>query len=232
LAKTTAIARPQRDDAGNWGTEAVVALWAWLVMAGVFLALAAHAASGHVARTDLRLLNAAQRLPDAIAPWVDLQTRLGNPILLAACTAALAVILFTKGWWIEALVVLSSFSVFAFVVLVKHVIAEAPPYLATHAEYEGLLESNYSFPSGHVLGVSVFCGLVFLFADRLTQNGGAAFILRLVMLASIASVGPGRVWLGVHYPSDVVAAYLLAALFLLPVHFCFSAWRRTMRRRY
>jgi undecaprenyl-diphosphatase len=126
---------------------------------------------------------------------------------------------------------MSAFAAFATAVVLKHVIAETPPYLATHAAYEGLLESNYSFPSGHVLGISVLCGLVLLFANRLTRDGGIVFMLRCVMLAGIVSVGPGRVWLGVHYPSDVVAAYLLAVLFLLPINFCFITRRRTMLRQ-
>jgi membrane-associated phospholipid phosphatase len=230
LQKETALARPRRSDA-SWASEAIVCLWAWLIMAGCVAGLALHAASGHVARTDLRLLNASQRLPESIQPWVGLQTRIGNPELLSVCVVMLALVLFVRRSWLEGLVTLSAFGVFASVVLLKHVVAEAPPYLATHAEYGGLFESNYSFPSGHVVAISVLFGLVFLFADRLTRDDGVALMLRLVALVSIASAGPGRIWLGVHYPSDVVAAYLLAALFLLPIWFCSSLWRRTMRRQ-
>jgi membrane-associated phospholipid phosphatase len=224
------LARPRRRAASGWGSEAVVCVWAWLVIAGCFVGLALHAASGHVARTDLRLLNASQRLPESIEPWVTLQTRLGNPELIGACVVALALVLFVRRAWLEGLVTLSTFGVFAAVVLTKHIVAEAPPYLATHAQYDGVLESNYSFPSGHVAGLSVLASLVFLFADRLTRNGGLVLMLRLVAFIAAVTVGPGRIWLGVHYPSDVVAAYLLSGLFVLPVWFFFTTLRRTMRR--
>jgi membrane-associated phospholipid phosphatase len=191
-------------------------------MAGCFVALAMHAASGHIARTDLRLLNASQRLPEALEPWVTLQTRMGNPGLLATCVVILAALLILRGAWAESAVTLSAFAVFAAVVAIKHVVQEAPPYLATHAEYAGVIESNYSFPSGHVAGLSVLAGLVFLFADRLVGDRSVAFMLRLVALVFAATAGPGRIYLGVHYPSDVVAAYLLAALFLLPVWFAYG----------
>jgi undecaprenyl-diphosphatase len=81
------------------------------------------------------------------------------------------------------------------------------------------------------VGLSILGGLVFLFADRLTRHAGLVFLLRVLAFILVASVGPGRIYLRVHYPSDVVAGYLLAALFLLPVWFCFSVRRRTMRRQ-
>jgi undecaprenyl-diphosphatase len=230
LHEDTALARPRRRGVPPWSSEAIVCLWAWLIMAGCFAGLAMHAASGHVARTDLRLLDASQRLPGAIEPLVSLQTRIGNPETLGVGVVALALLLLMRGAALEAVATLSAFGAFAFVVLAKHVVAEAPPYLAT-ASYEGIFESNYSFPSGHVAGISVLGGLVFLFADRLTRDPGLGFLLRALAFVLVVSAGPGRVWLGVHYPSDGVAAYLLAGLFLLPVWFCFGPLRRTMRRQ-
>jgi len=231
LHEDTALARPRRRDAPDWGSEAIVCLWAWLVMAGCFAGLALHAASGHIARTDLRLLNASRRLPDAIAPFVDYQERIGNPPQLGLCVAVLAILLIARRAWLEGLATISAFSVFAVAVVIKHVVHEVPPFKDQHAEYAGLLESNYSFPSGHVVGLSVLCGLIFIFADRITGNSVFVLLLRLAALACIVTVGPGRIWLSVHYPSDVVAGYLLAAMFLLPVWFCVSLWRRTMRRQ-
>jgi membrane-associated phospholipid phosphatase len=218
--------------ASGWGTEAIVCLWAWLVMAGCVVGLTMHAASGHIARTDLRLLSAAHRLPASIEPWFNFEAGLGSPGVVSVCVVSLALLLFMRRAWLEGAVTLSAFGMFAAVVVLKHLVAEVPPYKEVHAEYAGIFESNYSFPSGHVVAISVLFGLVFVFADRLVRDKGLAFLLRLVAFVFIASVGPGRIWLGVHYPSDVVAAYLLAAMFLLPVWFCSRLWRRTMRRQH
>jgi membrane-associated phospholipid phosphatase len=230
LAKENALARPRRRDVPGWG-EAIVCLWAWLVMAGCFVGLALHAASGHIARTDLRLLNASHQLPGGIEPLAMWQERFGNPAFLAVCVVVVALLLLARQAWVEGLVVFSGFGVFALTVLVKHVVHEVPPFKVEHAEYVGIFESNFSFPSGHVVGLTVLGGLIFLFADRLTGDKGLALLLRLVAFVYVASAGVGRVWLGVHYPTDVIAAYLLASLFLLPVWFCFSVSRRTMRRQ-
>jgi undecaprenyl-diphosphatase len=231
LHEPTALTRPRRRSAPDVGAEAIVCLWAWLVMAGCFVGLTLHAASGHIARTDLRLINASQRLPGWIEGFVNLQSGIGEPEMLGPCVVALALVLFIRHAWVEGLVTLSAFGMFAIVVLLKHIVAEPPPFKEMYAEYKGVFESNYSFPSGHVAGVSVLFGLIFVFADRLTRDRGLAFLLQVVALFFIVTVGPGRIWLRVHYPSDVVASYLLTAMFLLPVWFCFSVWRRTMRRQ-
>jgi undecaprenyl-diphosphatase len=224
LAKDTAVAREQRGDVPGWGGDAVVVFGAWLMLAAGFLTLAMHAASGHVARTDLRLLNAAQHLPSALDPWVRLQTALGEPQTLGACVVMLAGVLLVRGARVEMVVALSAFGMFALTVLIKHIVQEVPPGLAQPAEYEGVFESNYSFPSGHVVGLTVLGGLVVAFAGRITSDALFAWMLRFAGLISVVSVGPGRIYLGVHYPSDVVAAYLLSLLFLLPVLFVY--WQR------
>ena len=229
MAKNTAIARMTRRETRDWGSEALVCLWAWLVMAGCFVGLAMHAASGHVARTDLRLLKASQQMPDTIQPLVTMQRSIGSPETLALCTVLLALVLFVRFAWLEGLVVLSALGVFAVTVIIKHLVAEVPPYQLQPAEYNGILESNYSFPSGHVVGLAVLSGLVFIFADRLAGHAALRFLLRVAAFIFAAAVGPGRIYLNVHYPSDVVAAYLLAALFLLPVWFLYTMLRHKSR---
>ena len=117
LHKNSALARPQHSDARDWSSEAIVCLWAWLVMAGCFVGLALHAASGHIARTDLRLLNASRHVPASMGRWFDLEMYLGTPQLLSVCVVALALVLFARRAWLEGIVTLSAFGLFAIVVL-------------------------------------------------------------------------------------------------------------------
>ncbi|MEU0739813.1 phosphatase PAP2 family protein [Streptomyces sp. NPDC006134] len=69
-----------------------------------------------------------------------------------------------------------------------------------------------AFPSGHAMTATVVCGLLLWLLHR----HGAARALRLAALAvavvSVAGVGLTRVWLGVHWTSDVVGGWLLGAL--------------------
>ncbi|WP_306190692.1 phosphatase PAP2 family protein [Streptomyces sp. MK5] len=66
-----------------------------------------------------------------------------------------------------------------------------------------------AFPSGHAMTATVVCGLLLW----LLRRGGAAGILwgAAVMPAvlSVAGAGMTRVWLGVHWPSDVLGGWLL-----------------------
>jgi len=67
--------------------------------------------------------------------------------------------------------------------------------------------ANYSFPSGHAFVSTVYYGLLAILLAAGVW-GRAAFIT-LVLL-----VGVSRVYLGYHYPSDVVAGWALAAVWL------------------
>jgi membrane-associated phospholipid phosphatase len=71
-----------------------------------------------------------------------------------------------------------------------------------------------SFPSGHVMHYTIFYGLLaFLLAARIRSNWWRNLLIGLC-LALIVLVGPSRVYLGAHWSSDVVGAYLAGALWL------------------
>jgi undecaprenyl-diphosphatase len=83
----------------------------------------------------------------------------------------------------------------------------------------GPLPRTYSFPSGHALFSFCFYGvLAGLLADRIRSRparlaiwAGAAFL--------VMAIGLSRIYLGVHYPSDVVAGYLTAAIWVATMVF-------------
>ncbi|MFF5103702.1 phosphatase PAP2 family protein [Streptomyces sp. NPDC000134] len=69
-----------------------------------------------------------------------------------------------------------------------------------------------AFPSGHAMTATVVCGLLVW----LLRRYGAPRALRRAALAvavvSVAGVGLTRIWLGVHWPTDVLGGWLLGAL--------------------
>jgi undecaprenyl-diphosphatase len=76
------------------------------------------------------------------------------------------------------------------------------------------LPHTYSFPSGHSLFSFCFYGvLAGLLAGRTRSRLGRVLLWSVAALL-VAAIGLSRIYLGVHYPSDVIAGYLTAALWV------------------
>lgn len=72
------------------------------------------------------------------------------------------------------------------------------------------LPSDFSFPSGHVVFYVVFFGLVAIYAKYLpdlTTMGRKILLTMAIVLISL--IGISRIYLGVHWPMDVMAGYLI-----------------------
>ncbi|MFF6996675.1 phosphatase PAP2 family protein [Streptomyces sp. NPDC008313] len=70
-----------------------------------------------------------------------------------------------------------------------------------------------AYPSGHAMTATVVCGLLLWLLH--SHGAGRALWRSALVVAAVSVVGVGltRVWLGVHWPSDVLAGWLLGALF-------------------
>ncbi len=87
---------------------------------------------------------------------------------------------------------------------------------------------SYSFPSGHALASLCFYGaLATLVSDRIQKVWGRVFIWVFAGVL-IALIGFSRLYLGVHYPSDVLAGYAAALVWVMTVA---SVDQLLMRRR-
>ncbi len=71
-----------------------------------------------------------------------------------------------------------------------------------------------SFPSGHVLFFTTFFGFLLFLAFTLFKHAGWRTCLLVMLAGMIALIGPSRIYLGQHWASDVVAAYLLGSVWL------------------
>ncbi len=87
------------------------------------------------------------------------------------------------------------------------------------------LPHTYSFPSGHSLMSFCFYGVMAgLLAARL-QRLWTRVAIWTFAVCLIASIGFSRIYLGVHYPSDVVGGYLAAAVWVSTM-IALDHWRR------
>lgn len=105
-------------------------------------------------------------------------------------------------WFVLTLLVLPGGTVLNW--CLKHVFQRARP---TGGDYVHLLHS-YSFPSGHTIFATLLYGLIALWLMTTRVRGQAARIAVVcIALACIATVACSRVYLGVHYLSDVSTAF-------------------------
>jgi undecaprenyl-diphosphatase len=78
-------------------------------------------------------------------------------------------------------------------------------------------EASFSFPSGHSVAAFAFYGVIaYLIFRRLKSRTGRSAVI-CTALVFILGMGASRVYLGVHYPSDVVAGYLVGFIWLATV---------------
>ncbi len=73
---------------------------------------------------------------------------------------------------------------------------------------------DYSFPSGHVLFYSTFFGFMLFLAYTLLKPAWWRMVLLILLIGMIALIGPSRIYVGQHWASDVIAAYLLGSVWL------------------
>ncbi|QAV21385.1 phosphatase PAP2 family protein [Paenibacillus chitinolyticus] len=75
-------------------------------------------------------------------------------------------------------------------------------------------ETGFSFPSGHSMAVVGLYGiLVYLLWKHISSAAGRAVLVTLAT-AMIVAMGLARIYLGVHYPSDVLGGYLASGFWL------------------
>ena len=91
-----------------------------------------------------------------------------------------------------------------------------------------IAESGYSFPSGHAMGAICFYGILAYFAGLGLKNRTMRWLLMAAAGAYILLIGLSRVYLGVHYPTDILAGYTAGATWLF---FCITLHRIFRKHR-
>jgi undecaprenyl-diphosphatase len=154
---------------------------------------------------------AGLRSPRLTDVMVDL-TALGSPTIVGAFTViTLAFLIALRDGLRTLQLVLASLGTWALTKGMKHLIERQRPTVVGH-----LVEvSGFSFPSGHSLSsAALYVTMAMVAASRLRAVAPKAIVITAAA-SIVAAVAASRVYLGVHYPSDVASGALIGAAWAL-----------------
>jgi undecaprenyl-diphosphatase len=134
---------------------------------------------------------------------------LGYNILIVELAIALAI--FARLRWRRALLWLAVAMTGSLVLdlTLKYIYHRTRP-----TAYFGLAPHSYSFPSGHALCSFCFYGVVAGLLSARIKSLALQMVIWCLAAALVIAIGVSRIYLGVHYPSDVVAGYLAATVWV------------------
>jgi undecaprenyl-diphosphatase len=193
-----------------------------------FLALSRAVVGGRTTNFDRAVLVSMREpgdLSDPVGPrWFEEacrdMTALGGGTVLLLITALAIAFFWLAGIHRAAIYIL--FAVLGAAVLswgLKQAFDRPRPDLVPHGQHV----YTSSFPSGHsILSAAVYLTLG-LVASRFVPRKRLKALLLAVAVLTAAAVGASRVYLGVHWPSDVFAGWAVGAAWAL-VCWCAAAW--------
>ena len=158
-------------------------------------------------------------------------TRLIDLPIVISWAILLTAIFYLKKWKTESLLVAGNLSLAGILIVsLKHLYQRPRPDILHLVE-----EKGFSFPSGHSLAVTLLIGSLIIIVGQRVKNKTVKLILQISLGIYLVSVIISRVYLGVHYPSDVLASLCLG-LGILFIEFPFYdklrfQWRFTGKQK-
>jgi membrane-associated phospholipid phosphatase len=179
--------------------------------------------AGWFATLDLQVAQAMHSLwQESLHPLFQIIAELGGLELTTVLMLALFLYLWRGGFGADALVVGAFFGAVALEVLYKTLLYHpAPPHSLSHSDGPSLTESlpgaglGNSFPSGHMVRTVVVYGLLAFVVRRLARSRTARMLAIPVAIGVIVLMVIDRLYLDVHWESDVVGGLLLGAIGLV-----------------
>ena len=147
-------------------------------------------------------------ISDFATPIAKFITNFGGAIFIIALTALLVIAIKNKKMGL---------SIFTNLVIItvlnqslKRILQRPRP-----TEYRIIQETGYSFPSGHSMISMAFYGYLIYLIYRYVKNKYIKWISISLLSILICLIGISRIYLGVHYTSDVLGGFLISISYLV-----------------
>ena len=134
-------------------------------------------------------------------PLVIAVTHLSDTVTIVAFCAILLILPNRKKYGLP--VSLASLGSLAIYKPMKHIFLRARPDAALHLVKQG----GFSFPSGHSVTSVIFYGVLIYLLNRHCKNDKLRKVLTVICCFLALTIGPSRIYVGVHWPTDVLAEY-------------------------
>ena len=147
-------------------------------------------------------------ISDFATPIAKFITNFGGAIFLTILTIILFIIIKNKKIGVSIFYNLEIIT--ALNQLLKNILQRPRP-----TEYRIIEETGYSFPSGHSMISMAFYGYLIYLIYKYVNNKYVKWTSMVLLSILICSIGISRIYLGVHYTSDVLGGFLISISYLV-----------------
>lgn len=175
----------------------------------LFLELAEEVFEKEMMKRDIIGYNLVNKylISDVVTPIAKVITQFGGVIGLITLATLLFFIIKNKK--IGICIYLNLAIVGLLNQILKHIVQRPRP-----TEFRLIDESGYSFPSGHSMASAAFYGFLIYLVYKKVRNTKLKIFLIITLSLLIILIGISRIYLGVHYTSDVLAGFFVSISYL------------------
>ena len=129
-------------------------------------------------------------------------TKFGNEIVVVVVVLLLMILFRNRDGWLLGILAANSALTNQ---IIKHIIKRPRPDVL-----KLIKQGGYSYPSGHSMIAIAVYGYLLYYVIKRVQNKYLKYLLSFLLGILILSVGISRIYVGVHYATDVIAGFILA----------------------
>lgn len=165
--------------------------------------------NGRILELDLNIYKffSENIINDKLTPIVKVITHIGGAKIVFVLTV-LAIILI-KGLKNKLFLLTGIVGTAGLNVVLKHIVQRERPNINRL-----IPEKGYSFPSGHSMMSMAFYGMLIFLIFKYVKNTALKWTLIVILTILLSTIGITRIYLGVHYPSDVIGGFVVSLTYL------------------